>query len=224
MENQMQVAKQEQRGLEILQEYKSEMVLSDCKQEHLTKSMAYGITVCGLSAQNIPCNLEKAVLVDFLRENYPDYTPGEVKYAFNKAMARKFGPDVDVQCYGCFACEYIGRILDAYQRWNGGDMKGYEYTSFVDDIRLQERINGLYDLFLNGEYPEFYPSGVYHLLRQDGFFNHFDGPARRIFQKRMRIFMVFSAVQEKGYKALYVDAGGYYKPITQKPETKKIAG
>jgi hypothetical protein len=66
----------------------------------------------GLRGNNMPSEEEKFVLLNFIRSNFGNQTPEEIKLAFEWAVAGKF--EIDVKCYENFSCEYFGRIMKAY--------------------------------------------------------------------------------------------------------------
>jgi hypothetical protein len=104
----MELKKQEQ----ALTDLKHSKISSDL--EVLKSSLRLAMLKVGIRAANIPVDEEKMVLLDFVHRNYGSYTPAMIDEAFEMALTGKL--DVDPSCYENFSCEYIGRILSAYER------------------------------------------------------------------------------------------------------------
>jgi len=124
-----------------------------CSTLEVKQSLKFAMVTAGLGTKNLPSEIEKQVLVTFVTRNYPDYTPAEIAWVFELAMARKIPVD-DVKCYGNFSCEYIGRILSAYEQWSGEGGNNCSYSISVDRY---------YKDFLKGK-NEFYPIQLYQTL------------------------------------------------------------
>lgn len=74
--------------------------------------LRYAMVLVGLRGNNMPSEEEKFVLLNFIRSNFGNQTPEEIKLAFEWAVAGKLG--IDAKCYENFSCEYFGRIMKAY--------------------------------------------------------------------------------------------------------------
>ena len=70
------------------------------------------MVLVGLRGNNMPTEEEKFVLLNFIRSNFGNQTPEEIKLAFELAVSGKF--NIDAKCYENFSCEYFGRIMKAY--------------------------------------------------------------------------------------------------------------
>ena len=70
------------------------------------------MVLVGLRGNNMPTEEEKFVLLNFIRSNFGNQTPEEIKLAFELALSGKLG--IDAKCYENFSCEYFGRIMNAY--------------------------------------------------------------------------------------------------------------
>lgn len=86
--------------------------------EELKQALRYVFVLIGLRAQDIPVDEEKAVLMEYITENYGGHTPEEIKLAFKMAIQGKLGLDYkDVKAYGNFSPMYFTVIMDAYRGW-----------------------------------------------------------------------------------------------------------
>lgn len=74
--------------------------------------LRYSMLLVGLRGNNLPTEEEKFVLTNFVRSNFGNQTPEEIKIAFEMAVAGKL--NIDAKCYENFSCEYFGRIMNAY--------------------------------------------------------------------------------------------------------------
>ena len=81
-------------------------------EEEIKQALRYAMVLVGLRGNNMPTDEEKYVLLNFIKENFGNQTPEEIKLAFDFAIAGKF--EVDVKCYENFSCEYFARIMKAY--------------------------------------------------------------------------------------------------------------
>jgi hypothetical protein len=79
------------------------------------------MVLVGLRGQNMPSDEEKFVLLNFIRTNFGNLTPEEIRLAFELAMAGKFS--IDAKCYENFSCEYFGRIMKAYIEYSRQETK-----------------------------------------------------------------------------------------------------
>lgn len=70
------------------------------------------MVLVGLRGNNMPTEEEKFVLINFIKTNFGNLTPEEIKLAFEWAVSGKLG--IDAKCYENFSCEYFGRIAKAY--------------------------------------------------------------------------------------------------------------
>jgi hypothetical protein len=77
---------------------------------------------------------EKAVLLDFIRENYGNHTPEEIKLAFKMAVSGKLS--VDPNCYENFSCQYFGKIMGAYRIWASSEIKFTPTISKMETVEL----------------------------------------------------------------------------------------
>ena len=79
------------------------------------------MVLVGLRGNNMPTEEEKFVLLNFIRSNFGNQTPEEIKLAFELALSGKLG--IDAKCYENFSCEYFGRIMNAYIEYARQEIK-----------------------------------------------------------------------------------------------------
>jgi len=97
----------------IAQGYQSLRLRHD---EDIKQVLRYAMILVGLRSNNMPSDEEKFVLLNFIRSNFGNLTPEEIKLAFEYAVAGKF--NIDAKCYENFSCEYFGRIIKAYNKYS----------------------------------------------------------------------------------------------------------
>jgi hypothetical protein len=87
--------------------------------EELKQALRYVFVLIGLRAQDIPVEEEKAVLLDYIIENYGGHTADEIRLAFKMAIQGKLKLDYEkyVISYGNFSPKYFTVIMDAYREW-----------------------------------------------------------------------------------------------------------
>lgn len=97
------------------------------------------MVLVGLRGNNMPTEEEKFVLLNFIRSNFGNQTPEEIKLAFELAVSGKLG--IDAKCYENFSCEYFGRIMKAYI-----DYARQETITVVKEIEAPKEIPSDADL------------------------------------------------------------------------------
>ena len=90
-------------------------------EEDIKEVLRYVMVLVGLRGVNMPTDEEKYVLLNFIRLNFGNQTPEEIKLAFEYAIAGKF--EIDAKCYENFSCEYFGRIMNAYIEFMRQELK-----------------------------------------------------------------------------------------------------
>ena len=95
--------------------------VAQISDEDLSGALRYCMLLTGIREKNLPAGLEIQVLFDFIRENFGQHTPEEIKLAFKKAVAGTLS--VDSNCYENFSCAYFGRIMAAYREWSKHEVK-----------------------------------------------------------------------------------------------------
>jgi hypothetical protein len=83
--------------------------------------LRYAMVLVGLRGNNMPTDEEKFVLLNFIRTNFGNQTPEEIRLAFEYAISGKF--ETDVKCYENFSCEYFARIMKAYIEYSRQEVK-----------------------------------------------------------------------------------------------------
>lgn len=99
----------------------SKIPIRQRSEEDLKEVLRYVMLLVGLRGNNMPTDEEKYVLINFIRSNFGNLTPEEIKLAFEYAIAGKF--EIDVKCYENFSCEYFGRIAKAYIEFSRNEVK-----------------------------------------------------------------------------------------------------
>lgn len=98
--------------------------IADVTVKDLSEMLRYVLVLVGLKADNWPVDEEKVVLVNHVFNHYGQHTLGEIRLAFEMALAG--GLDLerrDIPCYENFSCQYFSRILNSYRRWAGQEVK-----------------------------------------------------------------------------------------------------
>lgn len=84
--------------------------------EPLKQALRYAMVLVGIKAHNVPNDREKAVLLQFIQNNYGGHTPAEIRLAFDLAVAGELDVE-DVKCYENFSPLYFASIMNAYRKW-----------------------------------------------------------------------------------------------------------
>jgi hypothetical protein len=97
--------------------------------EELKQVLRYCMILTGIRSNNMPDEIEKTVLLNFIRQNFAFHTPQEIKLAFEMAVAGKL--DVEAKVYENFSCEFFGRIMTSYRKWSKDEVK---YTTKPTEV------------------------------------------------------------------------------------------
>jgi len=162
--------------------------------------------VAGVRANNFPSEEEKRVIINFILRHYSDFTPAEIAFAFELAMARKLLELENPSCFENFSCEYVGRILSAYEKWDSSP-KDY-HSSALEGMRFQDdhdrgrsEVQAWYDRYLSGQHIDFIPGNICRTLILHGAIRQ---PGKlREYQKFLRVMRYFAALKEHGFLEVY---------------------
>ena len=83
-------------------------------EDDLKQVLRYAMILVGLRSNNMPTDEEKYVLLNFIKSNFGNLTPEEIKLAFEYAVAGKY--NIDVKCYENFSPLYFASIMNAYRK------------------------------------------------------------------------------------------------------------
>lgn len=83
--------------------------------EPIKQALRYVFTLIGLRSDQIPTEIEKTVLINFIRGNLKNYAPEEIKIAFELALNGKF--EVELNHFGRFSALYLTTVFAAYQKY-----------------------------------------------------------------------------------------------------------
>lgn len=87
------------------------------EMEPIKQSLRYIFALIGLKAENLPSELQKAVLLEFIQTDLKQYTPEELKLAFRMAIAGELS--IDVTHYQNFNALYLSAVMKAYNEKRG---------------------------------------------------------------------------------------------------------
>jgi len=82
--------------------------------DSLFSLLTYLYAFLGLKGDKLPDQVQTAIIIDFMRFQMGSYTLDDIKTAFQLAAGGKLG--VDANAYQNFNCEYIGKIMTAYEK------------------------------------------------------------------------------------------------------------
>jgi len=184
--------------------------IAECTLEQIKYPLRFAMITVGLRAQNFPADAEKVVLVNFLRRHYPTYTPAEIAFAFELAMARRLDLE-NPSCFENFSCEYVGRVLSAYEKWDSRTPKSRSYSHHGHYLPYglnpeREAAEKWYRRFMDGEFITFIPASVYNILVHDKAFAPLTGPeGQREYPKFLRVMRYFEWGKSANKPTIYVE-------------------
>jgi hypothetical protein len=132
------------------------------------------MVLVGLRAQNFPNEAEKAVLLDFIMQNYAGHRPSEIKLAFTMAIQGKLELEkgFDVICYENFSVVYFAGIMNAYRSW------AKEAVNFIpkqnqkllteSEVSDEEFIKSILELYRQNKNYKLIPVFAYKILEKQG--------------------------------------------------------
>ena len=94
------------------------------EMEPIKQSLRYIFALIGLKAENLPSELQKAVLLEFIQTELKQYTPEELKLAFRMAVGGELS--IDVTHYQNFNALYLSAVMKAYNEKRGFTLLEYE--------------------------------------------------------------------------------------------------
>jgi len=80
----------------------------------LISLLIYLYALLGIKQDKMPTQEQSGVMIDFIKLQMGSYTLDDIKTAFILAISGKL--DVDANAYQNFNCEYIGKIMTAYEK------------------------------------------------------------------------------------------------------------
>lgn len=127
-------------GREIMQTKLNSTPIRDLSDdEPIRQSLRYVFTLIGLRPEHFPTDLQKAVLIDFIRTELKQYSPEEITLAFRLAASKKI--DVDITHYQNFSAVYLADVMDAYKTAQRSALK--EYNQQLNQINQMNQTDEL---------------------------------------------------------------------------------
>lgn len=91
--------------------------------EPIKQSLRYIFALIGLKAENLPSELQKTVLIDFIKTEMKQFNTEEMKLAFRMAAAQKL--NVDLTHYQNFNAVYLSDVMNAFQTMRNSALKEF---------------------------------------------------------------------------------------------------
>lgn len=131
----------------------------------IKQALVYCYNLIGL--KEYPSQIEDQLLNNFIRQQYPELIAEEIKDAFDMAISRKI--EVDVNCYGKFSPEYLGRIMSAYKQWRQREMTKPDHRPRHEKYKdeqdyLEKELFAPYQRMRQGEVVHFSPYQEWRLF------------------------------------------------------------
>lgn len=155
-------------------------LIKECSFEEVKEVLRKVMMKVGLRAQNLPNDLEKLVLYEYIQTNYGGHRLNEISLAFdfaiNGELADGDGVAIDANCYENFSCLYFAKIMNAYRFWSKQEVKYISPTTKEEqkiftqdelDDYAREEAEWTYQMFLKG-LEITYPEGIRPILVKDG--------------------------------------------------------
>jgi len=85
--------------------------------EPIRQSLRYVFALIGLKAENLPTDIQKMVLLEFIQTELKQFTPEEIKLAFRMAVAGEL--NVEISHFQNFNAMYLANVMNAYKEKRG---------------------------------------------------------------------------------------------------------
>lgn len=103
-------------GLSINQqisEAKKSVTIGQAKEDQIIKALKYIFAMLGIQKDSLPEGHEIAILINFLKKQFPHTTLRQVVQSFEFGIANKF--EIEKSLYGKpFNCEFISNFINGY--------------------------------------------------------------------------------------------------------------
>ena len=114
--------------------------------ERIKEVLRLVIMKVGVREANLPDDVEKAVLLAHIIENYGNHTLDEIKLAFDMAISGKLGLEQkEVACYENFSCLYVSGIINAYRKWASQTHNEIKTQKMIEPPAVQLTDEEMYD-------------------------------------------------------------------------------
>lgn len=102
--------------LMILSEIESGLKIRDQKNyDKIKDALRHVFFLIGLKVDQLPVGYQMEVLLSFIKDKYPNNTPGEIRIAFELALKNEF--ECDLNHYGTFSALYFSNVFNAYMEY-----------------------------------------------------------------------------------------------------------
>jgi hypothetical protein len=91
--------------------------------EPIKQAFRYIFTLIGLKAENLPSEIQKAVLINFVKTELGSFTPDELCLAFRLAISKKI--DAEVNHFQNFSAMYLADIMESYRLQRNSALSEY---------------------------------------------------------------------------------------------------
>jgi hypothetical protein len=105
--------------------------IKDAIDDELKIEISFAMNLMGVPLDRLPNQMQRNVLFQFIRDNYPFYSVAEIRTAFT--MAAKGDLQCDCNHYGSFSAEYFGRIMKAYSENRSKEVIKIGNSNFVEE-------------------------------------------------------------------------------------------
>ena len=135
-----------------------------------------------MRANNLPDDLEKQILINFIQSNYGGHTVSEIRLAFELALNGQL-EITEVKCYENFSVLYFSSIMNAYRLWSAQEYKQTVkeepptqrvFTDQELDDLHREDIEMFFQRCRNGIEPHKTPDYFKEILVKDGLMKEAD--------------------------------------------------
>jgi hypothetical protein len=106
------------KGREIAEAATQDTPIRDLtNDEPIRQSLRYVFALIGLKAENLPTDVQKIVLLEFIQTELKHFTPEELKLAFRMAVAGEL--NVEISHFQNFNAVYLANVMNAYKEKRG---------------------------------------------------------------------------------------------------------
>jgi len=99
---------------EIVRAYHQPKIRNIESDEPIKMVLRYVFTLIGLKAENIPNEIQKSVLINYIQNDLKQYSVDDIKIAFHLLLKNEL--DCDPNHYQSFSALYLSNVMNAYQK------------------------------------------------------------------------------------------------------------
>lgn len=126
---------------EIIRAFHQPKIRNIDSDEPIKQVLRYVFTLIGIRAENIPNDIQKSVLINFIQNDLKQFSVDDIKIAFHLLLKNEL--DCDPNHYQSFSALYLSNVMNAYQKHRFETIR--EFQKKQNEMKQKELENELSD-------------------------------------------------------------------------------